>query len=109
MAPVVVISADGRDHRLLFNPRVTASATETASGDEGSVSLPGARADIVRPVWVEVRYQEADGGERTERFDGFLGRVVQHEIEQMNGIFFLDRLSRLKREMVLKRFRKQAG
>ena len=50
----------------------------------------------------------ADGKPSTERFDGFLARVAQHEIEQMQGVFFLDRLSRLKRDMILKRLRKAA-
>ena len=104
-----MISADARAHRLLFNPRVVGTADETEAGDEGSVSLPGMRVEIRRPVWVEVASMDRDGMQQSERFDGFLARVAQHEIEQMQGIFFLDRLSRLKREMVLKKLKKQAG
>jgi peptide deformylase len=109
VAPVVVISADARSHRLLFNPRILGFAKDTEPGEEGSVSLPGVRVEIRRPVWIEVESMDQDGTLRSERFDGFLGRVAQHEIEQMQGIFFLDRLSRLKRDMVLKKLRKQAG
>ena len=78
------------------------------AGEEGSVSLPGIRVEIRRPVWVEVESMAADGKPSTERFDGFLARVAQHEIEQMQGVFFLDRLSRLKRDMILKKLRKAA-
>ncbi len=109
VAPVVVISADARSHRLLFNPRIVGAADELEAAEEGSVSLPGVRVEIKRPVWVHVASMDQDGLARSERFDGFLGRVAQHEIEQMRGIFFLDRLSRLKREMVLKKLKKQAG
>lgn len=109
VAPVVVISADAREHRLLFNPRIVGVAAERETGEEGSVSLPGVRVEIGRPVWADVESMDAGGQVHSERFDGFLARVAQHEIEQMQGIYFLDRLSRLKREMVLKKLRKQAG
>jgi peptide deformylase len=108
---VVVISGDpeSRDYLLLFNPTVTAAAPETEAGEEGSVSLPGVRVEIDRPIWAEVSYMDADGTAQVARFERFAARVAQHEIEQMNGVFFLHKLSRLKREMVLKRARKLAG
>lgn len=106
VAPVVVISEDGVTHRLLFNPVVTNVADETAIGEEGSVSLPGVRVELKRAVWVEVESANADGLRQTERFEGFIARVVQHEIDQMQGRFFLERLSRLRRDMVLKRLKK---
>jgi peptide deformylase len=93
---------------LLYNPRVVA-AEETAAGEEGSVSLPGARVSIDRPVWADIAWMDETGAAHAERFTGFLARVAIHEIEQMQGIFFLDRLSRLKREMALKKARKHAG
>jgi peptide deformylase len=107
--PVVVISDEGREHLLLFNPVVTAVAAETEPGEEGSVSLPGVRVSIERPVWAEVGYMAADGTPQTSRFEGFMARVALHEIEQMNGVFFLSKLSRLKRDMVLKKLRKLSG
>jgi peptide deformylase len=109
LAPVVVVSAGAREHGLLFNPRIVGVADETETGEEGSVSLPGVRVAIGRPVWADVESMDAAGKLHSERFVGFLGRVAQHEIEQMQGNFFLDRLSRLKREMVLKKLKKQAG
>lgn len=109
VAPVVVVSGEERDHRLLFNPRIIAVADVSAKGEEGSVSLPGVRVEIVRPIWVEVDAMDAAGARERVRFEGFAARVAIHEIEQMQGIFFLDRLSRLKRDMALKKARKLAG
>ena len=111
VAPVVVISDDtaDRQHRLLFNPRVLAVSETAEKGAEGSVSLPGVRVEIARPVWADIAFMDAAGLPMTARFEGFAARVALHEIEQMQGIFFLDRVSRLKREMVLKKARKVAG
>jgi len=111
VAPVVVISGDGegRDYRLLYNPRIAEVSTETEKGEEGSVSLPGARVQIERPLWAEIAYMDETGTAQTVRLDGFAARVALHEIEQMQGIFFLDGLSRLKRDMALKKARKVSG
>jgi len=111
VAPVVVISDDVELHtyRLLFNPRVTAVAEHTEKGEEGSVSLPGIRVEIDRPIWAEVSFLDRDSQAQTVRFDGFAARVALHEIEQMRGIFFLERVSRLKRDMALKKAKKLAG
>ena len=109
--PVVVISGDpeGRDYLLLFNPTVIAVAAETEPGEEGSVSLPGVRISVDRPVWAEISYMDAEGKPQNARFERFAARVALHEIEQMNGVFFLSKLSRLKRDMVLKKARKLSG
>jgi peptide deformylase len=111
VAPIVVISAEvePRSYRLLFNPRIATVASETAKGEEGSVSLPGARVEVERPVWAEIGFMDGAGERRTARLEGFEARVALHEIEQMQGIFFLDRVSRLKREMALRKARKLAG
>jgi peptide deformylase len=111
VAPVVVISgeAEPRDYRLLYNPRILAVADATEAGEEGSVSLPGVRVEVERPLWVEVEFMDSEGNHQQARLEGFAARVAIHEIEQMQGIFFLSRVSRLKREMALKRARKTAG
>lgn len=105
------MSADGQgtDYSVLFNPRVSEASAEAVKGMEGSVSLPGLQVEIERPAWVQVDYMDPNGKQRTTRFDGFAARVAQHEIEQTQGIFFLDKLSRLKRDMVLKKLKKHAG
>lgn len=111
IAPVVVISDESapEQRRLLFNPRVLAVADTAAKGEEGSVSLPGVRVEISRPVWADIAFMDVAGTPMRQRFDGFAARVALHEIEQMQGIFFLDRVSRLKRDMALKKARKAAG
>ncbi len=111
IAPVVVISEDvePRDYLLLYNPRVVAVSDTLERGEEGSVSLPGARVQIERPDWAEIAFMDETGALQSRRFEGFLARVALHEIDQMQGVFFLDGLSRLKREMALKKAKKLAG
>lgn len=113
VAPVVVISTtmDGGApaHLLLYNPEVVATAPEMAAGPEGSVSLPGVQVEIERPVWAEIVFDDEAGVRQTRRLEGLPARIALHEIDQMNGVFFLSRLSRLKREMTLKKWKKHAG
>ena len=108
--PVVVISVAvdtaQRDYRTLFNPEIIGTAAATQTGPEGSVSMPGIEAPIERPVWADVAYDTVDGERVTTRFEGFVARCALHEIEQMNGIFFLSRLSRLKRDTAIRKFQK---
>jgi peptide deformylase len=108
---VVVVGGDpeGREYMVLYNPSVTAVAADVEAGEEGSVSAPGIRIQLDRPVWAEVAFMDAAGRTQTVRFERFAARVALHEIEQMNGVFFLNKLSRLKRDMVLKRARKLSG
>ena len=113
VAPVVVISTDPdparRDYLLLYNPEVLAVADTSVTGPEGSVSLPDVQVEIARPVWADIAFDDDTGLRQTRRFEGLPARIAQHEIDQMNGIFFLTRLSRLKRDMVLKKWKKRAG
>ena len=111
VAPVVVVS-DGSaagQRRLLFNPRVVAVAETSEKGEEGSVSLPGVAGRDRAPGLGADRLHGRDRRPAQVRFEGFAARVALHEIEQMQGIFFLDRVSRLKRDMALKKARKAAG
>lgn len=112
--PVVVISvatdAQARDYRVLFNPQVVQLATEEAAGMEGSVSFPGVEVPVKRAIWVDVVYDDAHGQRHGERLEGFVARVAQHEIDQVQGVFFLRRLSSVKRDIALRKFHKsQAG
>lgn len=108
--PLIVISVtadrNARDYRVLYNPDVTLMAEETEMGAEGSVSTPGIEAPIERAVWADVAFDDANGIRHTERYSGFVARVALHEIDQMNGLFFLSRLSRLKRDTALRKFAK---
>lgn len=108
--PLVVISVatdpNQRDYRVLYNPEIIQAADETAAGMEGSVSLPGIEVPVLRPVWAEIAYDDAKGVRQQQCFEGFVARVAQHEIEQMNGVFFLARVSRIKRDTALRKFAK---
>jgi peptide deformylase len=108
--PVVVVSVSeaqaARDYRVLYNPEVVAASEGRSPGAEGSVSLPGIEAPVERADWVDVAFDDADGQRQTMRLTGFAARVAQHEIDQMNGVFFLMRLSRLKRDTALRKFEK---
>jgi peptide deformylase len=108
--PLVVISVASdmteRDYRVLYNPEIILTSAEKSVGPEGSVSLPGIEVPVERAAWVEVAYDNADGERQTARFDGFVARVAQHEIDQMNGVFFLSRVSRIKRDTALRKFEK---
>lgn len=108
--PLVVLSVTGpgygRDYRILYNPEVILTADDTAFGAEGSVSMPGIEVPIERPVWAEIAFDTADGIRETARFEGFVARVALHEIDQVNGVFFLNRISRIKRDTAIRKFDK---
>ena len=91
---------------VAVNPRVTAASHETSRQTEGSVSMPGISEDVERPERVRVAYLDLDGNQHEEDFDGLMSICLQHEIDQLDGVFWLDRLSRLKRERAEKRFSK---
>lgn len=93
--------------RTYVNPEIIWSSTEIVEHTEGSVSMPGITEDVVRPRAVRVRYQMLAGEIKEEEADGLLAICLQHEIDQLDGVFWLQRLSRLKRERAVKRFAKQ--
>jgi peptide deformylase len=88
------------------NPVVTHASAELARHEEGSVSMPGVVAEVERPARVCVAYQDLSGEARSIDADGLRAVCLQHEIDQLDGVFWLQKLSRLKREMAVKRFEK---
>ncbi|RAI44035.1 peptide deformylase [Rhodoplanes roseus] len=104
---VVVIElsfADGA--RTFVNPMIVWSSPEMQTHPEGSVSMPGVSEEIERPARIKVRWQDLDGLSHTGEADGLLAVCLQHEIDQLDGCFWVDRLSRLKRERVVKKYEK---
>ena len=75
---------------------------------EGSVSMPGVNDEVQRHARVRIDYQDVDGVMQTEESDGLRAVCHQHEIDQLNGLFWINRLSRLKRERLIKRFEKMS-
>ena len=94
------------DLRVYVNPEILWASDETATHDEGSVSMPGVRERVTRPARIRLGYRDRDGSARQEEAEGFPAAVIQHEIDQLDGIFWIQRLSRLKRERLIKRFEK---
>jgi peptide deformylase len=88
---------------VYVNPEILWSSDETASHTEGSVSLPGLNEEVTRPARVRVGYLTPEGEWCEVEADGFLAATLQHEIDQLDGVFWLSRLSRLKRERLLKK------
>ncbi|MDF1635698.1 peptide deformylase [Mycoplana sp. MJR14] len=104
---LTVIEVDGpASTRIYVNPQIDWFSTETRRHTEGSVSMPGVTEEIERPARIRLSYQSLSGEHQTEEADGLLSVCLQHEIDQLDGIFWIDRLSRLKRERVVKKFRK---
>jgi peptide deformylase len=91
----------------LINPEIAATSTETATREEGCLSLPGQYADVTRPARVKVRYQDESGARHEIEAEGLLAACLQHEIDHLNGILFVDHLSNLKRNMIMRRLAKE--
>lgn len=104
---VVVLDLDPKDGaRTYINPEIIWASPETITHQEGSVSMPGVHDDVRRHVRVRISYRDVDGNLRTEESEGLRAVCHQHEIDQLNGLFWIQRLSRLKRERLIKRFEK---
>ena len=94
--------------RVLLNPEVVASADERSVYEEGCLSIPDYYAEVERPAGVTVRYLGLDGKMHEEAAEGLYATCLQHEIDHLNGVLFIDYISKLKRDMVIKKFTKQA-
>ena len=107
---VVVIDLAPDDQKsplALINPEIVAASSDQAVREEGCLSLPGIYADVTRPARVSVRHQDDNGVTRTIDADGLLAACLQHEIDHLDGVLFVDRLSALKRNMLLRRLAKE--
>jgi peptide deformylase len=93
--------------RTLINPEIIAASTELATREEGCLSLPGQYADIVRPAIVKVRYLDEAGARQEIEAEGLLSACLQHEIDHLNGVLFVDHLSALRRNMIMRRLAKE--
>ncbi|GBQ27051.1 N-formylmethionylaminoacyl-tRNA deformylase [Acetobacter estunensis NRIC 0472] len=103
---IVVLELPGTVPHTYINPTIIWASDDTLIHEEGSVSMPGVIAPIERPARVHVHYQDLDGTEHTEEADGLRAICHQHEIDQLNGIFWTQRLSPLRRNRVTVRFEK---
>jgi peptide deformylase len=104
---VVILDLDSASGAQTYvNPEIVWASPETIMHQEGSVSMPGVNDDIQRHHRVRISYRDLDGQEQIEESEGLRAVCHQHEIDQLNGLFWIQRLSRLKRERLIKRFEK---
>ncbi len=107
---VIDLSKEGEDKQPLvfINPEIVSSSEERSVYEEGCLSIPDYYAEVERPAQVTVKYLDREGKEQSVEADGLLATCLQHEIDHLNGVLFIDHISRLKREMVIKKFTKAA-
>ncbi|MEN3794403.1 peptide deformylase [Fulvimarina sp. MAC3] len=94
--------------RVYLNPEIVSHSDDLSVYEEGCLSIPEYFAEVERPARVTVRYLGLDGEMHEEEADGLLATCLQHEIDHLNGVLFIDYLSKLKRDMVIKKFTKAA-
>ena len=107
---VVTIDLAGKDEEpqplTLINPEIVGASDELQFYDEGCLSIPDYYEEVERPAKVTVRYLDLKGAEQAIEAEGLLAVCVQHEIDHLNGVLFIDHISRLKRDRVVKKFEK---
>ena len=106
---ITVLELAPGEVRIYVNPQIIWQSDELKGCEEGSVSMPGVIETVERPARVRVQYQDIDGVPAIEEADGLLAVCLQHEIDQLDGIFWIHRLSRLKRDRLVKKWEKQGN
>jgi peptide deformylase len=92
----------------MANPRIVESSDDTSRLEEGCLSVPGIRGEVPRASKVTVIYQDEKGVEHTLEAEGFLARIIQHELDHLNGVLFVDRLSFAKRSLIRSKLKELA-
>src|ERR1700749_3811600 len=107
---VIVIDLDQKDGkrnpRAFINPVILWASEEKAVFEEGCLSVPEIWDDVERPARIKAEYLDRDGNAQVLEADGMLATCLQHEMDHLEGVLFIDHLSRLKRSMVLKKLQK---
>lgn len=108
---VLDVSKDEEEEKqpqIFINPQIVASSDTRNVYEEGCLSIPDYYADVERPASVTATWQDLDGNSHEGELDGLTATVFQHEMDHLDGVMFIDHISKLKREMVIRRFRKMA-
>lgn len=107
---VIVMDAardeDPADPLIMANPEILSLSDEMRVHEEGCLSIPDHTADVERPAKVRVAFLDREGKQQETELEGIWSTIVQHEIDHLNGVLFIDYLSRLKRNMIVKKFTK---
>jgi peptide deformylase len=113
-APVRVVTMDlskredAGEPKVFINPEIVSSSEETSVYEEGCLSIPDIHEDVERPARVRVKYLDLDGKPQEAEAEGLFATCIQHEIDHLNGVLFIDHISKLKRDRVVKKFTKSA-
>lgn len=92
---------------FLINPEIIEKSSETIFFNEGCLSVPGQCAEVERHKRITLKYQDREGKEQILKAEDYLAVIIQHETDHLDGILYIDRISRLKRNMILKKLKKQ--
>lgn len=95
-----------RKPRVFINPEVIWASEQKSIYEEGCLSIPQLYGEVIRPAQVRVKFQDGEGATHEELFDGLDSHCVQHEIDHLDGVLFIDYLSSLKRNMILRKMKK---
>ncbi|MBV8972489.1 MAG: peptide deformylase [Sphingomonadaceae bacterium] len=95
-----------REPHYFINPEIVWASDELASYNEGCLSVPELFGDVQRPARIRARWLDYDGSAREEAFDGLMATCLQHEMDHLEGVLFFDHLSKLKRDMIVKKLTK---
>jgi peptide deformylase len=93
---------------VFINPEIVWSSQETSPYEEGCLSIPDIREDVERPSRVRIRYLDLDAKQQELDAEGLFATCIQHEVDHLNGVLFIDHISKLKRERIIKKFAKAA-
>jgi peptide deformylase len=91
---------------VLINPEIAWTSEETATHEEGCLSIPDQYAEVTRPARVRMRWTDLDGAAREEEFEGLWATCAQHEFDHLNGRLFIDHLGPIKRQLITRRMQK---
>ena len=94
--------------KVFINPEITWSSEEKSPYEEGCLSIPDIHEDVERPSRVKIKYLDLDGKAHEEDADGLFATCIQHEVDHLNGVLFIDHISKLKRDRINKKFIKAA-
>jgi peptide deformylase len=111
-ARVVVMDLSKREGptepRVFINPEIIWKSEEISRYEEGCLSIPDIQEDVERPARVKVKYLDLDGKPQEDDADGLFATCIQHEVDHLNGVLFIDYISKLKRDRIIKKFGKAA-
>ena len=107
---VIVLDISKGDEKknplFLINPEITFKSNKTSTYEEGCLSLPGHFAEVERPEECHLNFIDYDGSKKDLKANGLLATCIQHEVDHLDGILFIDHISKLKRDMIIKKLKK---